>query len=126
MKLKLDNLWDYYARIESEILIICANVELTGFGLDVDELESLKNKLESRRDEIQSKLDSIAGRNINVNAPDQVASLLYDVLKLKPLAEVGNKHKFKQHSTSKDVLNQLDHEAAKLIVSFLFYLNRFE
>ncbi len=120
LQLQLQNLWNYYVKIEAEILIICANVEINGFCLNFDELESIKNKLVIKKKDIENKINSIIGHEVNLNSTDQVASIIYDKLKLKPLVDQNKMtaNKFKHHSTSKDILNQLtsQHEVPRLII----------
>jgi hypothetical protein len=120
LQLQLQNLWNYYVKIEAEILIICANVEINGFRLNFDELECIKNKLVKKKKDIEVKINSFAGHEVNLNSTDQVASIIYDKLKLKPLVDQNkmNGNKFKHHSTSKDILNQLavQHEVPRLII----------
>ena len=124
-QLQINNLWIYYAKIESEIVLVTAEIELMGFGLNSSELESQKSILLRKKKEIEDKISVIAGKDINLNSPDEVAWVVYDKLKLKPLKEESkpgihyNSHKeFKHHSTSKDVLQQLasQHDFPKLII----------
>ena len=124
----MQNLWTYFISIEAEILIICAQVELTGICLNINELEAIKTKLVKQRKEIESRINKIAGYEVNLNSTDQVASLIYDKLKLQlPSVETSSllrinsgagTSRFKHHSTSKEVLNQLasQHQVPKLIV----------
>lgn len=120
LQLQLQNLWNYYVKIEAEILIICANVEINGFCLNFDELDSIKNKLIKKKKDIENKIKNVVGHEVNLNSTDQVASIIYDKLKLKPLVDQNkmNGIKFKHHSTSKDILNQLasQHEVPRLII----------
>ena len=125
LQLQVNNLWIYYAKIESEIVLVAAEIELMGFGLNSNELESQKNALLKKKKEIEDRISVIAGKDINLNSPDEVAWVIYDKLKLKPLKDEGksgihyNSHeKFKHHSTSKDILQQLasQHEFPQLII----------
>lgn len=125
LQLQLQNLWIYFAKIESDVVLQSANLELFGMGIDLDQLQNQKNLLLKKKKEIEEKVHLISGRNnINLNSPDEVASVLYDKLKLKPLIDATNKlsinsnDKLKHHSTSKDVLIQMSahHELPKLII----------
>ncbi len=121
LQLQLQNLWLYFAKIESEIVFITAEIELTGFGLDAQELDNQKSLLLNRKKEIEEKIFSYnMGNSINLNSTDEVAFFIYDKLKLKPLAQLNNysNDKFKHHSTSKEVLKQMSsqHEIPNLII----------
>lgn len=123
LQLQLQNIWVYYAKIESEIVLLSSQIEHIGFGLDLTELDVIKSCLIKKRKEIEDRVRLIAEREVNLNSPDDVATLLYDKLKLRPLMDqkkrvVGiNYDKFKHHSTSKIILQQLasQHECPTLI-----------
>jgi hypothetical protein len=121
LQLQLQNLWLYFAKIESEIVFITAEIELFGFGLNGNELDNQKSLLLNRKKEIEEKIFAFnMGNQLNLNSTDDVAFFIYDKLKLKPLAEQNksSNDKFKHHSTSKEVLKQLSaqHEIPNLII----------
>ena len=121
LQLQLQNLWIYYAKIESEIVFITAEIELTGFGLNTNELDNQKVLLLNKKKEIEEKIFAYnKGKHVNLNSTDEVAFLIYDQLKLKPLIETNKitNEKFKHHSTSKEVLKQMSsqHEIPNLII----------
>lgn len=105
LQLQLQNLWIYYAKIESEIVLIASQIECDGFGFSLDEFQIQKNLLTKYKKEIEARINKISGREINLNSTNEVAHLLYDQLKLKPNECSRNSlEKFKHHSTSKDTL----------------------
>lgn len=119
VQLQLQNAWIYYAKVESEVVLLSARIELTGLGLDLDELNRVKQLLVRQKKDIEQRIGQFAGREINLNSADDVAFVLYTKLRLKPLTESMNSmDKIKHHSTSKDVLVQLagQHEFPKLII----------
>ena len=119
LQLQLHNLWIYYAKIESEIVLITARIELCGMGLSVEELELKREQLVKTKREIEDKVNLVAKRAVNLNSSNEVASLLFDKLKLKPIVNETCKERFRSHhSTSKDILMQLSaqHELPKLII----------
>lgn len=90
-------------------------------GIDINELLAKKDLLVKSKKDIEAKVYSIAKREVNINSSHDVASILFDTLKLKlpPTKEGQNPHKFRNnHSTSKDVLMQLtvQHELPKFIM----------
>ncbi len=121
LQLQLQNLWIYFAKIESYIVLLVARIELIGMGLNNDDLERSKDILVKAKREIEERVYSLAKREVNMNSSHDVAAILYDTLKLKLPASIeetsGEKFK-KHHSTSKDVLVQLSsqHEMPKLII----------
>lgn len=89
-------------------------------GLNIDELNIHKDTLLKSKKSIEEKVNSLAKREVNLNSSHEVATLLFDTLKLKLPAYVeGYVSNFRRHhSTSKDVLIQLStqHELPKLII----------
>jgi DNA polymerase I-like protein with 3'-5' exonuclease and polymerase domains len=124
LQLQLQNIWIYYAKIESDIVLLSGEIELYGFGLNTSELDNIKCQLLKKKKEIEDRVRFFSGREINLNSPDDVASIVYDKLKLKPIVDekktpsMINNDKFKHHKTSKDILQQLasQHEFPKLVI----------
>jgi len=121
LQLQLQNLWVYYAKIESYVVLLVGRIELNGMGLDSSDLERAKDLLVKAKKEIEGRVYVLARREVNMSSPHDVAAILYDTLKLKlPASKEGTSgEKFRRHhSTSKDVLVQLSsqHEMPKLIV----------
>ena len=119
LQLQLQNLWIYFAKIESEIVLISAKVEIAGLGLCLNEMNKNKETLMKFKKEIEENVFFITGREINMNSSNDIASVIYDELKLKPNIEsTGNLVKFKHHSTSKGALEQLgkQHQLPRLII----------
>ncbi len=61
-------------------------VELHGVYVDVDKMESTYSYLKGQIEELENGLNQLAGRKINWNSPQQVASVLYGDLKLPIVA----------------------------------------
>lgn len=61
-------------------------VELHGVYVDVDKMESTYSYLTRQIEELKNELNQLAGREINWNSPQQVASVLYGDLKLPIVA----------------------------------------
>jgi len=119
LQLQLQNLWIYYAKVESEIVLLASQIECDGFGFSSAEFNNQKNMLINFKKEIEIRINKIIGRDINLNSTAEVAYVLYDQLKLKPSECNRNSlEKFKHHSTSKDTLLQLakQHVLPQMIV----------
>jgi len=61
-------------------------VELHGVYVDVDKMESTYSYLKGQIEELENGLNQLAGRKINWNSPQQVASVLYGDLRLPIVA----------------------------------------
>jgi hypothetical protein len=62
LQLQLQNLWIYFAKIESEISLVLARVELTGAWIDLNELNRQKILLIKAKNKLEEKINSVAGR----------------------------------------------------------------
>lgn len=82
LQLQLENIWIYFAKIESEIVLLSARIELIGMGLNLDELENLKAFLLKKKKEIEEKTTFYSGKEINLNSTDEISYMLYSKLKL--------------------------------------------
>lgn len=123
LQLQLQNIWIYFAKVESDIVLISAQIELIGFGLNSEKLEQIKEILLKKKKEIEDKINNSIGKKINLNSFEDVSYLLYNVLKLKPVNDEKikarqNNEKLQYHSTCKDVLQQMvtQHEFPRLII----------
>lgn len=126
LQLQLENVWIYFAKVESEVVLLSARIELIGLGLNSDELERLKTLLLEKKREIEEKAIGYAGKaTINLNSPDEISYVLFNKLKLKPPGTDernvffgNNGEKVRHHSTSKEVLLQLasQHDFPKLVI----------
>ena len=124
LQLQLQNIWIYFAKIESDIVLLSSEIEMIGFGLDSNELEQTKSVLLKKKKEIEDRVRLLTDCEINLGSPNEVAMIIYDKLKLKPIVDdrkvpaVVSHDKFKHYKTSKDVLQQLasQHEFPKLVI----------
>lgn len=87
LQLQLQNIWIYFAKVESDIVLLSAQIELNGFGLNLNELEKIKMILLKKKKEIEDKVFSLTGKTLNLNSTDDVSYLIFNVLKLKPPSE---------------------------------------
>jgi hypothetical protein len=125
LQLEMQNLWIYFHKIESEIVIQSAQLELVGFALDLNHLKQEQKKLLKKKKEIEDTIGAIVGREVHLSSPNDVAFVLYDHLKLKLKFDDENAKKYYSHSdrlkhrsTGKDILQQLSyqHDLPKLII----------
>lgn len=118
IQLQLQNVWIYYAKVESELAFLSAQMELIGFGLNLKELENIKSILIKKKKDIEDKVSGLSGKNINLNSTDDVSYLIYNILKLNPSDKNKLNSKLKSHSTNKTALQKLvsQHEAPGLVI----------
>ena len=103
-----------YSEIEFPLAFVLAKMEKEGFPLNRGELEKIGETFKAKRDQAQAKVYELAGHPFNIASPKQVATVLYEELKLG-----GGKDKV----TSVDVLKELEKEnpIVTYILSFRKY-----
>lgn len=118
IQLQLQNVWIYFAKVESELALISAKMELTGFGINFCELEKIKSTLVKKKREIEEKVFALSGKSINLNSTEDVSFLIFNVLKLNPSEKNRLNSKLKSHSTNKTALQKLitQHEVPGLVI----------
>ena len=112
--LKNEDLFDLYYEIELPLVTVLSDMEIEGFPLDTSVLEtigvSFKNNLQALKEDIYT----VVGHEFNIDSPKQVATVLFDELKLK---------ENKKRSTSVEILNELvdDHPVVPFLLSYRKY-----
>ena len=133
------SLYDLFMTIEMPVVEVVANMELTGVHLDLEYSERLSKKYHKKYEDIEKRLseelnkykDIIAkwrktpeanknngGKSLseklefppNTASPTQLAILLYDILKIKPISKKSPR------GTGVEVLKALDLPLCKLIL----------
>lgn len=102
-----------YNNIEIPLTYVLYKMEKNGFYINGDMLSSLNIKYKNELNEIQDKIYSYTSDDFNLNSPKQVATVLFDELKL---SDFNNK----KHSTSIEFLNMLaeEHPIVPLIIRY--------
>jgi len=102
-----------FNEIELPLTPVLVDMERAGIAIDADYLNQLACEIESRMRELEAKIFEIAGREINVNSTRQLATLLFEELKLPS----GKKTKT-GYSVDQEVLERLrpEHEIVDLIL----------
>ncbi|MBI5874809.1 MAG: DNA polymerase I [Deltaproteobacteria bacterium] len=92
--------------------IIC---QLDGIRIDKDYLSNLSKELEGRIEILKNKIYTIAGADFNISSPKQLAAILFDKLKLKPVKKTKT-----GFSTDEEVLTILaaSHELPAEVLNF--------
>ncbi len=92
-----------YRDLELPLMPILARMERTGVRLDLDLLERLSAELAEQMDRAEEQAYAIAGREFNLNSPQQIQKILFEEQGL-PVTKRTPKG---APSTAEDVLSQL-------------------
>lgn len=121
-----------FNHIEMPLINIVAEMEDTGIAFDFEFAESLSKKYNQKLEEAKEKfyrlcddfgkdLDDYRERKgaankleypINISSSQQLAIMLYDILKIKPV------DKDKPRGTGEEILQKMDHPVAKAILEY--------
>ena len=111
VKIQDEKLQFLFNNVEIPLSKVLFSMENQGFKVDVEILETLKQKYTLELKELEKQIYALAGEEFNINSPKQLAHILYDNL--------GLAHNKKQ-STSADKLEELkdEHEIIRYILRF--------
>ena len=102
LKKELNNHYDLYKKIEEPLVDVLARMEKRGIMIDLNYFAQLSNDFGIELKQIEKRIYELAKMDFNINSPKQLAHILFDLLKLKPIKK-GKSH----YSTSVEVLQQL-------------------
>ena len=91
-----------YHEIELPLCEVLASMEVTGFAVDLDGIQSFGEKLQQQIDTLKDEIMELAGVPFNFNSTQQLAEVLFNRLGLPP----GKKTK-SGYSTNAEVLESL-------------------
>ncbi len=81
-QLEKNNLWDLFTSLETPLIPILAEMELTGITIDPELLHTLSAEFAAKLDELVREIHSLAGTEFNINSPQQLGEILFEKLKL--------------------------------------------
>ena len=118
LKERLKKQYDLYREIEEPLIDVLCNMEKRGIRIDLDYFADLSKEFSTELAHIEKKIYRLAKTPFNINSPKQLAKILFEDLKLKPVKR-GKSH----HSTSIRVLQQLKdvHPLPNEIIKFRSY-----
>jgi DNA polymerase I len=130
-QLKTEGLISVFLDIEMPLVEVLANMELWGVRLDVKFLNKLSAEAEIDIKDLESKIYKLTGQEFNLNSPKQMKEVLFEKLKLEPIANrktktglstaAGELEKMKgQHPAIDNILEY--RELAKLQSTYLLAL----
>lgn len=82
-KLKAIDALKIYLDIELPLCNVLAKMEIEGFPLSKDTLETLAIEFKGNAKRLEEDIYALAGHEFNINSPQQVASVLFDEIGLK-------------------------------------------
>lgn len=114
-QLEIEGLLKLFHEIEIPLSEVLAEMELCGIKVDKDYLVKLSQELEGQIGLVQKKIYAVAGAEFNINSPKQLAGILFDTLKLKPVKKTKT-----GFSTDEGVLRTLavQHELPAEVLNF--------
>jgi DNA polymerase-1 len=101
--------------IETPLVRVLAKMEVAGIGIDRTELKKISEELKTSAGALQGRVQELAGHEFNVNSTQQLRTVLYDELGLKP----GKKTKT-GYSTDAQTLESLrgEHPVIDALLSY--------
>jgi len=108
---------DLARRVEMPLVPVLAAMEETGVAVDTSVLADISANLESRLARLQEEIYQAAGHEFAIHSPQQLATVLFDELGLRPLKRTASRTR---PSTDADVLEGLapHHPLPRLVLAY--------
>jgi len=103
-QLKELGMLDLYKEVESPLLTVLTEVEMTGISISEPSLQLISTELGKRIQNLSESIISAAGREFNLNSPKQLGEVLFGEMKL---VEKPKKTKSGQFVTNEQTLSAL-------------------
>ena len=116
--LKAQNLKKLFDEVEMPLIKILADIEYTGFRVDLEQIDQIDVQLVEKIKEIETTIFGMAEETFNINSPKQLGVILFEKLSLPS----GKKTKT-GYSTGIDVLEKLidKHPIVREIIEYRMY-----
>ena len=116
-ELKKNNLTTLAEKIEMPLISVLAEMEKSGFKINIDDLSNYSYILNNEIDELEKEIYKLADTTFNISSPKQLGEILFEKLKI---ASNAKKTKTRQYSTSEETLTQLKnkHEIVEKVLEF--------
>lgn len=101
-KLKELSMYDLYKDCEIKLSKVLAEMEITGFVCDIDELEKIKDEVSLELKDLEKIIYELAGSEFNINSPKQLSKILFEDLELPIIKKTKT-----GYSTNAKVLEKL-------------------
>lgn len=97
-----EGLWQLFSGVEMPLVSVLVRMERNGVALDTELLRQMSHHLGEQLLKLEAEIYNSVGHQFNINSPQQLASVLFQELKLPP------SHKTKgSYSTGASVLEEL-------------------
>ncbi len=115
-KVEEEGLTNLLRELEIPLVPVLARMELAGVLVDQKRLSLLSKEMERLMDNLKKDIFHLAGEEFNINSTQQLAKILFQKLKLKPV----KKTKKGGFSTGVEVLEKLalEHPLPKLVLEY--------
>jgi DNA polymerase-1 len=87
-ELKLEKL---FYEVEIPLIGVLAEMELNGVCIDIDYLKEMSDSMQKDLKKLEREIFSLAGKEFNVNSPQQLSQVLFEDLKLPPVRKTEKK-----------------------------------
>ena len=101
-RLKKENLWELFLRIEMPLIEVLAKMEERGIKVDKAALEDFLRDVKKEREVIQEEIYQEVGEKFNINSSQQLGQILFEKMNLPPLKRTKT-----GYSTDEEVLQTL-------------------
>ncbi len=106
-------LWDLFSKVETVLIPILSDMELTGISVDPSLLKLLAQEFTDKISSLEEQIYNLAGEKFNINSPRQLGEILFNKLKMPH----GRKTKT-GYSTDIKVLEKLSfHELPQAVIA---------
>lgn len=101
-KIEKEDMSKLYYDVEIPLIKVLADMEFTGFSVDIEELRKLGREFDGKIKILENDIYKLAGEKFNINSPKQLGIILFDKLKLPVIKKTKT-----GYSTSVEVLDKL-------------------
>jgi len=116
-RLEQDGLWPLFNDVELPLAAVLADMEETGIAIDLEALQAMGREFGVQLQRLEAECFKLAGREFNLNSPNQLREILFNELKLPTKGLKKTKSGF---STDVDVLTKLAamHELPRKLLEY--------
>lgn len=116
-ELHSERLWDLFNDVEMPLVPLLAEMEMNGVLLDRALLMDMSSSLGSDARRLESEIYNAIGHQFNINSPQQLSSVLFNELKLKPLSARKTKSGYSTDAATLEDLKDT-HPVIKYILDY--------
>lgn len=104
-EIEIQNMSKLYYDVELPLIEVLANMEYTGFRVDLDILRDLGYGFDDQIQGLTKEIYKLAGKEFNINSPKQLGNVLFEDLKLPVIKKTKT-----GYSTNAEVLDKLKNQ----------------